>query len=145
MLKAREVTQVLREHGFKVTPQRLAVYGALAHTKEHPKAETLYAQLLPYYPTMSLATVYKALGILCEVGLAQELNTGEDACRYDANTAMHPHVCCVACGRVDDVPQLDLSAVGAQAEAATGYAVTGQQVYFYGVCPACRKASGGVH
>ena len=83
MLQAKEVTQILRAHGYKVTPQRLAVYHALARTTAHPQAETLYAELLPLYPTMSLATVYKTLGILCEVGLAQELNVGEDAYRYD--------------------------------------------------------------
>ena len=62
-LKPKEVTALLRERGFKVTPQRLAVYNALAHTTEHPSAETLYQELLPDYPTMSLATVYKSLNI----------------------------------------------------------------------------------
>ena len=38
---------------------------------------------------MSLATVYKALSILCDLGLAQELNVGEDAFRYDADTSHH--------------------------------------------------------
>ena len=45
-LKPKEVTALLRERGFKVTPQRLAVYNALAHTTEHPSAEALYQELL---------------------------------------------------------------------------------------------------
>ena len=139
MLQAKEVTQILRAHGYKVTPQRLAVYHALARTTAHPQAETLYAELLPLYPTMSLATVYKTLGILCEVGLAQELNVGEDAYRYDANTAPHPHICCRVCGRVDDVSGLSLTGLQREAASCTGYEVTEQQVYFYGVCPACRE------
>ena len=145
MLQAKEVTQILRAHGFKVTPQRLAVYSALARTTAHPQAETLYQEWLPYYPTMSLATVYKSLGILCEVGLVQELNVGEDAYRYDANTAPHPHICCRECGRVDDVPALDLTALGASAADCTGYTVTEQPVYFYGICPACRHQREKVH
>ena len=76
MMKPKEVTALLREQGFKVTPQRLAVYNALSHTTAHPNAEMLYRELQPYYPTMSLATIYKTLSILCEVGLAQELNVG---------------------------------------------------------------------
>ena len=86
-LKPKEVTALLRERGFKVTPQRLAVYNALAHTTEHPSAETLYQELLPDYPTMSLATVYKSLNILCAVGIVQELNVGEDSFRYDARVS----------------------------------------------------------
>ncbi len=141
MLNPKEVTALLRERGFKVTPQRLAVYRALAHTTAHPNAEMLYRELQPYYPTMSLATVYKALAILCEVGLAQELNVGEDAFRYDANTAAHPHVRCTCCGRVDDIMgDLDAAGVEQQAAAATGYDITAHQLYFFGLCPACQNA-----
>ena len=52
------VTTLLRDKGFKVTPQRLAIYSALAATKAHPSAEMIYNELQPVYPTMSLATVY---------------------------------------------------------------------------------------
>jgi len=140
-LSPEKVTILLRDRGFKVTPQRLAVYSALARTTAHPNAETLYRELQPYYPTMSLATVYKALSILCEVGLVQELNVGEDAFRYDANTDRHPHVRCLACGRVDDILN-DLSLGEAERQVAdeTGYEITDHQYYFFGRCPSCRKA-----
>ena len=104
MLSPMELAGRLRAAGFKVTPQRLAVYNMLSHTKVHPNADTIYKELQPLYPTMSLATVYKALSILCDLGLAQELNVGEDAFRYDADTSHHPHVRCTKCLRVDDVP-----------------------------------------
>ena len=74
MLEAKKVTELLREKGFKVTPQRLAVYDVLSRTKAHPNAETIYNKLQPNYPTMSLATVYKTLDILSEIGLVQVLN-----------------------------------------------------------------------
>ena len=138
MLKPKEVTALLRERGFKVTPQRLAVYNVLAHTTAHPNAETVYQELQPYYPTMSLATVYKALAILCEVGLAQELNVSEDSFRYDANTQPHPHIRCTRCGRVDDVMQLPPDALEAQAAQETGYEIQAHQYYFFGLCPACQ-------
>ena len=82
----QEVTTLLREKGFKVTPQRLAVYDVLCHTKAHPTADMIYGELQPTYPTMSLATVYKTLDILSKVGLVQVLNVGEESFRYDANT-----------------------------------------------------------
>ena len=139
-LKTKEVTARLRERGFKVTPQRLAVYNALAHTTAHPSAETLYRELLEDYPTMSLATVYKSLNIFCMVGIAQELNVGEDSFRYDANVKAHPHIRCQHCGKVDDVNGLPEDSLSQQIAAETGYRLTGQQYYFYGVCPACQQA-----
>ena len=57
MLNSEELTVVLRQNGYKVTPQRLAVYEALSKTKEHPSAEMLFATLQPNYPSMSFATV----------------------------------------------------------------------------------------
>ena len=62
----KETTQILREKGLKVTPQRIAVYNMLRSTTQHPNAETIYKTLEPANPTMSLATVYKTCaGIEC--------------------------------------------------------------------------------
>jgi Fur family transcriptional regulator, peroxide stress response regulator len=132
------VTALLRDRGFKVTPQRLAIYKVLANTKAHPSAEMIFNQLQPAYPTMSLATVYKTVEILKEVGLLQVLNAGEDSFRYDADTSVHPHVRCLQCGRVDDLHEVDTSGFVRAVAQKTPYRLTGQQFYFYGVCPTCQ-------
>ncbi len=103
LLTPSEVTDILRRNKKKVTPQRLAVYAALADTTEHPTAETLYKELRADYPTMSLATVYKSLDAFCEIGIVRELNMGEEAFRYDADISPHPHIRCMSCDRVADV------------------------------------------
>ena len=77
----KEIAQILREKGLKVTPQRIAVYNMLCNTKEHPDAETIYKTLEPTNPTMSLATVYKTLDFFKQLGLVQELNVGEGRSR----------------------------------------------------------------
>ena len=145
MLQVQEVATRLRDNGYKVTPQRLAVYEALAKTKAHPCADTLYKELRITYPTMSLATVYKSLSILCSIGLAQELSLGEDSFRYDADTSDHPHIRCMKCGRVDDVPTMDTRRLIPQVNEATGYHLTDHQLYVYGVCPSCAKKENNVH
>ena len=136
---SKNITELLRGNGFKVTPQRLAVYEVLANTKEHPNVEMIFNSLQATYPTMSLATVYKTIDILNEIGLVQILNAGEDSFRYDADMSNHAHVRCVECGRVDDVFDLDAAKVTREIEAGTRYRLTGQQFYFYGVCPECQK------
>ena len=135
----RNITELLRGNGFKVTPQRLAVYEVLAKTKEHPNAEMIFNCLQATYPTMSLATVYKTIDILQEIGLVLLLNAGEDSFRYDADVSKHAHVRCVACDRVDDVFDLDTEKFAGVIESNTGYKLVGQQFYFYGICPSCQK------
>lgn len=133
------VTTMLRDKGFKVTPQRLAIYDVLAKTKAHPSAEMIFNQLQPLYPTMSLATVYKTIDILREIGLVQILNVGEDSFRYDAETSNHPHVRCLECNRVDDLFGIDSEAFVESVASQTAYQLSGQQFYFFGVCPECQK------
>jgi len=135
----KKVTALLREKGFKVTPQRLAIYKVLANTKDHPSADMIFNQLQPLYPTMSLATVYKTVDILQEIGLVQILNTGEDSFRYDADVSSHSHVRCLHCGRVDDFHGVDSSEFVREVSRQTEYRLTGQQFYFYGVCPECQS------
>jgi len=132
------ITSLLREKGFKVTPQRLAIYNMLAGTKSHPNAEMIFNDLQSMYPTMSLATVYKTMEILKEIGLVQILNAGEDSFRYDADTSNHPHVKCVECGQLEDVENTDCAGFVDQVSQSTKYHLIGQQFYFYGVCPGCQ-------
>ena len=128
MLNNQELTALLRQNGYKVTPQRLAVYEALANTKQHPSAEMLFGTLQPKYPSMSFATVYKTVEILNKLGLIQIINTGEDS-----------HVQCTVCGRVDDVPALNDRSLVVKVEEASGYSIDKHQFYFFGVCEKCRK------
>lgn len=132
------VTEILRNHGLKVTPQRLAVYSTLYDMENHPTVEMLYQKLQPDHPTMSLATVYKALQVLVHVGLVQQLNMGEDSFRYDAKTMQHSHVRCTKCNRVDDVLDVDDDLVMGSVAAKTAYRLTGRQMYFFGLCSNCQ-------
>lgn len=141
----QNLTTMLREKGFKVTPQRLAVYDVLYRTKQHPSAEMIFSQLQDRYPTMSLATVYKTIEILKEIGLIQILNVGEDSFRYDANVENHPHVCCTSCKRVDDIWDVDSGDFTREVAGNTAYQLTGQQFYFYGLCPECQEKNHQTH
>ena len=54
-----DIAQKLREEGYKVTPQRIAIYNVLYAENNHPTAEMIYQSLREDHPSMSLATVYK--------------------------------------------------------------------------------------
>ncbi len=139
MLTMQELAKLLRDNGCKVTPQRLAVYDMLAHTKEHPTAEMIFDAVKEKYPSMSFATVYKSVEIFSRLHIIQVLNTGEDSFRYDARVDEHPHIQCVQCGRVWDLDPVDAKAAEAKIAEDTGFEVSGHQFYFYGVCPKCRS------
>lgn len=142
MLTSQELTEILRCNGYKVTPQRLAVYEALADETWHPNAEMLYKKLQPKYPAMSFATVYKTVEILHDIKVIQVLNTGEDSFRYDADISEHYHLRCLKCNAVADALMDDdvKKSMVASVEAQSGYTLSGQQFYFFGLCPECKKS-----
>lgn len=133
------LTLLFKEKNLKLTPQRYAIYKYLKSTKSHPSAEMIYDNLKADYPTMSLATIYKTLKTLIELGVVIELNVGEDNFRYDANTSQHPHIVCLSCGRVDDIENADFNFLNSEAEKYTDYKIDSHQLYFYGICPECQK------
>lgn len=130
---------IFKEKNLKLTPQRYAIYKYLRSTKSHPSAEAIYENLKTDYPTMSLATVYKTLKTFIELGLVKELNVGEDNFRYDANTESHSHIMCLACSKVDDIEAPDFNFLNKEVEKITSYDVEQHQLYFYGLCPECKK------
>ena len=134
-----KIINLFRDKKLKLTPQRLAIYKYLMNTKEHPSAETIYNSLHLDYPTMSLATVYKAIKTLVEVGLIQELNVGEGNFRYDGNAISHPHIQCINCSKVEDFQSLSFDELNSCAEKHTDYTVLSNKVYFYGLCPNCKN------
>lgn len=129
----------LREHRLKVTPQRLAIFHMLTNTKSHPSAEMIYNSLRDTHPTMSLATVYKTLDALVKASLVQQINVGEDSFRYDATTQSHPHIICSTCHCVHDLEADALPDLKSTVAEKTGFNLSHEQLYFYGVCPDCQS------
>lgn len=135
-----EIAEVLRKNGYKVTPQRLAVYEAINHNPTHPNAEAIYKILQPNYPSMSLATVYKTMEIFAKIGVVQVLQCAEDAHRYDYNTTPHAHIRCEKCNCVIDI-DMDQEELRQQAAEQSGFVVNGVSISFVGICLECREKS----
>jgi len=132
------LSKIFKEKGLKLTPQRIAVYDYLMSTKEHPSAEIIYHDLIKEFPSMSLATVYKSLKVLCDARLVQELNLGEGNFRYDALVEEHPHVQCTICSRVEDILGVPMTLINQEIDKHTDYTIQRNKLYFYGVCRSCQ-------
>ena len=136
-----ELAAILKEHGLKVTPQRLSIFRMLRQTKMHPSAETIYQSLQEEHPTMSLATVYKTLDTFVSHGLIQQLNLGEDSYRYDADTSSHMHFKCNKCGKLYDLKQPDFSMLTGTED----FEIKQVHLYCWGLCPDCKSENTSVN
>ena len=94
----------LEAAGWRWTRQRAAVHRFLAGACHHPTAEEVYRGVRDAVPSISLATVYKALEALVASGLATKLTANDGSARYDARHDRHYHLRCLRTGRVEDLP-----------------------------------------
>jgi len=140
MMPADRLTESLRLAGMRLTPQRLAICKLLSESDAHPTAQQIYDDLRPDYPSMSLATVYNTLDVLTGLGVVNSLGSaGDDAIHYDADTAPHVNLACIACHRVIDLPSQYVPALDQEVADNSGYHLLGARVMYYGLCPECQS------
>lgn len=138
----KDFITTLRDHGLQVTYQRLAIYQALYHTKDHPSADVIYQHVRKRFPMISLGTVYKTLERFHEVGLINKVNPLTEVARYDALIHSHHHLVCLKCQSIQDLEdqkldeKIELSKVN-------GFQVLRQQVVLHGYCTGCHQGNGG--
>jgi len=133
-----EIRRRFRERGLKVTPQRAAIYQALAETTAHPAADDLYRQVRGLHPMISPNTVYYTLGTLKTAGLVHEVNYWHDRTRFDANMAPHHHLICLGCRKIEDLSDDGLNRLTLAKQRSGGFEVIGHRVEFHGFCAGCR-------
>ena len=130
----------LKEEGFRLTPQRVAVVKILASNEEHLSAEKIYERVRTEFPFTSLATIYKTVTLLKQLGEVMELGFGDDSNRFDgARPYPHPHLICTKCRRILDPDLPHLSELPKELTKKTGYHILNHRLDFFGVCPACQK------
>jgi Fur family peroxide stress response transcriptional regulator len=138
--RLEHIIKALRDKGYRLTPQRLAMLRIIAKSAGHPSAEQIYEQIKADFPTTSLATIYKTLTLLKDMGEVLELNFAAVGSRYDGNKPYpHPHVICTECGRILDPESTALAGISQEMARLTGYQITRHQLNFFGLCPKCQK------
>jgi Fur family transcriptional regulator, peroxide stress response regulator len=136
--ESEDLIGLLRERGQRVTSQRLLILRELRRRGGHASAEDIHRAVHRDLPGTSIPTVYAALDLLVELGLARKLELGLGAAHYDARTAPHQHAVCRRCGRIEDINlDLDAEALLRQAGAETGFQPRRTELVISGLCAEC--------
>ena len=85
------------------TCQRRVIMEELRKLKCHPTADELYCIVKQRLPKISLATVYRNLGLLADAGEIKRIELAGRQSRYDGDTSIHYHLRCRKCGAVEDL------------------------------------------
>ena len=143
MLTEERIASILRARGYKLTPQRRAVLGAMALSYDHVTPAAIHERVRERYPAIGLVTVYRTLKILAEVGLICEVHAGGNCRSYliTRPSEHHHHLICSDCGTVVDFTDCDLGEVERKLAEDTGFDIDGHLLEFAGRCPSCQQTS----
>ena len=133
-------TAYLQQNSLKDTPQRRTVLNHFLETSGHYSAEEFYNCLQRKGENVGQATVYRTLRLLCNMGIAREVNFGDGITRFEVGwgNEHHDHLICELCNENLEVLDEDIEHLQNILAARYGYTLTSHRLYLYGICPRCR-------
>lgn len=94
---------LLRSAGLTSTPQRRAIWRAIAERRDHPTPDQVFESLAPSDAGISRTTVYRTLEAFVGAGLLQRVGHLEGGTRFDPRVETHDHFLCEVCGSIRDL------------------------------------------
>jgi Fe2+ or Zn2+ uptake regulation protein len=129
--------EVLREHGLRVTAQRLAVFKAVSDDP-HVSADIVVESVRGEIGWISVQAVYDALATLTDVGLLRRIQPPGSPARYEGRVGdNHHHLICRVCDRMVDVDCAVGHAPCLTAVEDAGFEIDEAEVVYWGRCPEC--------
>ena len=140
---AEHAGAVLTGHGYRSGAARRTVVGLLAEQDCCLSAQGMHDLLRRQRRTVGLASVYRILEQLVEVGLVQRVDVGDGVARYErvdpAGEHHHHHAVCNDCGRVAAFSDSELERAIRRTADRLGFDAS-HEIVLRGACDDCATA-----
>lgn len=132
---------LLREKGYRLTPQRELVLDAVT-TLGHATPEEVCAEVRRTASGINISTVYRTLELLEELGLVRHAHLGHGAPSYHpAGHDSHLHLVCRDCGTITEIDVAVAADLVSRLEAEHGFDTDVEHFAIYGRCRNCTEAA----
>lgn len=128
-----DVVSLLRSAGRRITPERELLL-QIVENNAHLDAEEIYRIAQEERPHIGLATVYRTLTLLKDLGVVRTTDLGENHSHYEVRSDDHIHLVCSVCGHVTDIPVPSALYKAAEKEQ---FSVQRTHFEIFGICKSC--------
>ena len=134
----------LKNKGYKLTPQRRSIVDTIIENEgEHLTAEEIYDQVKKKCPEIGLATVYRTILLLEDIGIVSRLHLNDGCSRYELvhsdEEHRHHHLVCNQCNKVIEVEDDLLEELESGIEEKYKFKILDHALKFYGICDECQN------
>jgi Fur family transcriptional regulator, ferric uptake regulator len=134
------LTGRLRQRARKITGPRAAILEVLRR-HPHPLTNRDVFTALPK-GQCDLATIYRAMHLLEEMGMVKRFDFGDGAARFEllgeGDDGHHHHLVCTRCAEVVEIAECFPGEIERRIAAANGFKGVTHTLEFFGICPACQ-------
>ena len=142
MAQTQTFLDKLRQRGCRITPQREMIVDAIAHSDCHMTAEEIFSTIYTRSNALNLATVYRTLDLLVDVGLVSRADLGNGRIMYTSDLhGPHLHLICRQCGGVVGADSSLLTSIEEQLHASYGFSADLHHLCISGLCKYCQTPS----
>lgn len=134
----------LKKKGYKLTPQRRSILDTIIDNEgTHLTVEEIYDKVKKPCPEIGLATVYRTIVLLEEMGIVYKLDLDDGCSRYELvhedELHRHHHLICTECGKVIEVEGDLLEDLEKKIEGQYNFKIQDHSVKFFGICHNCKS------
>ena len=137
-MASQELISLLRNEGYRITPQRIAIIDYVLETKLHPTAEQIHQKILKDYPMTSLSTVYKTIELMKAKNLILETGTS-DKTRFSIVDTNQINLICNNCGRIESYTDKTINEIETRVKRKSQFDIQNSRMEFMGLCKKCKK------
>jgi len=133
------LTQILVEHGYRLTEARQVIIETLVSCGGHVSADDLAEQVRSHAPRVGRMTVYRTLELLCNLGAIRPTYQGTAAAHYVVmHEGSHHHLICSRCGQVFEFEECAGEAMVQALSERFHFVIHSHLLEFHGLCENCQ-------
>lgn len=139
--QATSYTTLIRQRGFRVTPQRQLIMDAIQAGAGHTTPEEIYERVHLRAPAVNRATVYRNLDFLCEMRLVVAARIGSQMLYELAGKEPHHHLICRSCDRIEPLSHQTVKEFFDQIQGEQAFQIDMDHLTLFGLCKTCQRPS----
>ncbi len=133
--------EFIKEKGIKKSSQRNIILNVFLNTEKHLSIQELCDLVKKNNPEIGPATVYRAIKIICESGIAEEIDIGDGVKRYEHKYGHqhHDHMICVKCNEFIEFCDPEIEKLQDKIAKQNKFTPLSHKLQIKGICSKCSK------
>lgn len=135
------LSNFVKSKGLNDSKQRHLILTEFVNAEKHLSAEELYLLVKQKDSSVGIATVFRALKLFVDAGLAEPVRFSDKTVKYEykLNRQHHDHIICEKCGKIIEFADPKIEELQEVVCQKYGFIIKNHRLDIFGICKKCKK------